>query len=103
MFQNRSPAEPQVQSRVVTALTRPEPPPDFTMRCYLKDRVYGHNPQTIPDPKAANTVAIRAMRGVQEGHWELCQANASLPATPGAHLEHIFEQLYTKEFLLYKI
>ena len=25
MFQNRSPAEPQVQPRVVTALTRPEP------------------------------------------------------------------------------
>ena len=27
MFQNRSPAEPQVQSGVATALTRPDPPP----------------------------------------------------------------------------
>jgi len=26
---------------------------------YLKDRVYGNNPQTIPDMKAAITAAIR--------------------------------------------
>jgi len=28
---------------------------------YLKDRVYGNNPQTIPDLKAAITAAIRAI------------------------------------------
>jgi len=28
-------------------------PPDFYMWGYLKDRVYGNNPQTIPDLKAA--------------------------------------------------
>jgi len=29
---------------------------------YLKDRVYGNNPQTIPDLKAAITAAIRPIR-----------------------------------------
>jgi len=28
---------------------------------YLKDRVYGSNPQTIPDLKAVITAAIRAI------------------------------------------
>ena len=48
---------------------------DFYLWGYLKDRVYKHNPQTIPDLKAAITAAIRANpeRGVQEGYWELCQ------------------------------
>ena len=36
-------------------------PPYFYMCGYLKDRVYGNNPQTIPDLKAAITVAIRAI------------------------------------------
>ena len=80
MFQMRS--QPQVQPWVVTALTRPEPIPDFYLWGYLKDRVYEHNPQTIPDLKAAITAAIRAIPKEEEGHWELCQANPSLPAMP---------------------
>jgi len=44
---------------VVAAFTRLEPP-DFYLCGYLKDRVYGNNPQTIPDLKAAITAAIRA-------------------------------------------
>ena len=77
MFQNRSPVQPQAQPRVLTALTRPEPPPDFTLWCYLKDRVYGHNPQTIPDLKTAITIAIKAIPREEEGTLP------SLPATPG--------------------
>ena len=73
--------------------------PDFYLWGYFKVRVYEHNLQTIPDLKAA----IRAERGEQEGHWELCQANPSLPATRGVNLEQIFERLQNKEFLLYRI
>jgi len=36
-------------------------PPDFYLWGYLKDRVYGNNPRTIPDVKAAITAAIRAI------------------------------------------
>ena len=36
-------------------------PPDFYLWGYLKDRVYGNNPQTIPDLKAVITAAIRAI------------------------------------------
>ena len=68
MFQMRPPG---VASRLgfslVTALIRPELPRLLSVG-YLKDRMYEHNLQTIPDLKAA----IRAERGEQEGHWELC-------------------------------
>ena len=37
--------------------------PDFYLWEYLKDRVYGNNPQTIPDLKAAITAAISAVQG----------------------------------------
>ena len=53
--------------------------PDFYLWGYLKDRVYEHNLQAIPNLKPA----IRAERGGQKGHLELCQANPSLPATLG--------------------
>ena len=36
-------------------------PPDFYLWGYLKDRVYGNNPQTIPDLKAAITAARRVI------------------------------------------
>ena len=49
--------QPQVWPAVVAAFTGLEPP-DFYMWGYLKDRVYGENPQTIPDLKAAITAAI---------------------------------------------
>ena len=42
-------------------------PPDFCLWGYLKDRVYEHNPQTIPDLKAAITTAIGAMLREEEG------------------------------------
>ena len=35
--------------------------PDFYMWGYLKDRVYGNNPQTIPELKTAITAAIRTI------------------------------------------
>ena len=44
--------QPQVLPAVVVAFTGLEPP-DFYMWGYLKDRVYGNNPQNIPDLKAA--------------------------------------------------
>jgi len=41
--------------------TTPLNPPDFYLWGYLKDRVYGNNPQTILDLKAAITSTIRAI------------------------------------------
>ena len=52
--------QPQVWPAMVAAFTGLEPP-DFYLWGYLKDRVYGNNPQTIPDVKAAITAAIRAI------------------------------------------
>ena len=46
---------------VVAAFTGLEPP-HFYMWGYLKDRVYGNNPQTIPDLKAEITAATRAIQ-----------------------------------------
>jgi len=45
---------------VVAAFTGLEPP-DFYLWGYLKDRVHGNNPQTIPDLKGAITAAVRAI------------------------------------------
>ena len=50
----------QVWPAVVAAFTGLEPP-GFYLRGYLKDRVYGNNPQSILDLKAAITAAIRAI------------------------------------------
>jgi len=49
---------------------------------YHKDRVYGNNPQTIPDLKAA----IRAIpkEEMWAGHRELCQPDPNVPAAPGS-------------------
>ena len=67
-------------------------PPDFYMWGYLKDRVYGNNPQTNPDLKAAITAAIRAIpreecRRVIENFVRRIQMCLQ---RRGAHLEHIF-------------
>jgi len=59
---------------------------------YLEDRVYGNNPQTIPDLKAAITAAIRAIPWEECGRviknftrWiQMCLQRRE------AHLEHIF-------------
>ena len=42
-------------------------PLDFYLWGYLKDSVYEHNPQNIPDPKAAITKPIRAIPREEEG------------------------------------
>jgi len=76
---------------VVAAFTGLEPP-DFYMWGYLKDRVYGNKPQTIPDLKAAITAAIRAIpreecaRVIENfaHRIQMCLQRR------GAHLEHIF-------------
>jgi len=65
-------------------------PPDFYTWGYLKDWVYGNNPQTIPDLKAA----IRAIPREECGRVienfahriQMCLHRW------GAHLEHIFER-----------
>ena len=66
-------------------------PPDFYLCGYLKDRVYGNNPQTIPDLKTAITAAIRAIPREEFGsvienfarRIQMCLQRR------GAHLEHI--------------
>ena len=63
-------------------------PPDFYLWGYLKDRVYGNNPQTIPDLKAAIRVIPREKcRRVIENFAH--QIQMCLQCW-GAHLEHIF-------------
>jgi len=67
-------------------------PPDFYLWGYLKDRVYGNDPQTILDLKAAITAAIRAIpreecrRVIKNfARWiQMCLQHRE------AHLEHIF-------------
>jgi len=68
--------------------------PDFYLWGYLKDRVYGNNPQTVPDLKAAITAAIRAIPREECGRVienfalriQMCLQRR------GAHLETIFER-----------
>jgi len=75
-------------------------PPDFYMWGYLKDRVYGNNPQTIPDLKAAITAPIRGIpreecgRGIEKfaRRIQMCLQRR------GAQLEHIFSASETKSF-----
>jgi len=69
-------------------------PPDFYLCGYLKNRMYGNNPQTIPNLKAAITAAIRAipreecMRVIENTahRIQMCLQHR------GAHLQHIFER-----------
>ena len=67
-------------------------PPDFYMWGYLKDRVYGNNPQTIPDLKAAITAAIRAIPREECGRviQNFARRIQMCLQRQGAHLEHIF-------------
>ena len=69
-------------------------PPDFYLWGYLKDRVFGNNPQTIPDLKAAITAAIKAILREECGRVIenfACRIQVCLQRR-GAHLEHIFER-----------
>ena len=77
--------------------------PDFYLWGYLKDRVYGNNPQTIPDLKAAITAAIRIRAipkgGMQEGHRELCPPDPNVPAASGNSFgSHFLSASETKSF-----
>jgi len=67
-------------------------PPDFYLWGYLKDRVYGNNPQTIPDLKAAITAATRAIPREECGRVieNFARRIQMCPQCRGAHLEHIF-------------
>jgi len=67
-------------------------PPDFYMWGYLKDRVYGNNPQTIPDLKAAITAAIRPIPREECGRVieNFARRIQMCLQRRGAHLEHIF-------------
>ena len=69
-------------------------PPDFCMWGYLKERVYGNNPQTILDLKAAITAAIRAIPREECGRVieNFARRIQMCPQRRGAHLEHIFER-----------
>ena len=70
--------------------------PDFYMWGYLKDRVYGNNPQTIPDLKAAIRATPREECGrVIENFARRIQMCLQ---RRGAHLEHSFERQWNKEF-----
>ena len=67
-------------------------PPDFYLWGYLKDRVYGNNPQTIPDLKAAITAAIRVIPREECGRVieNFARRIQMCLQRWGAHLEHIF-------------
>jgi len=76
---------------VVAAFTGLEPT-YFYLWGYLKARVYGNNPQTIPDLKAAITAAIRAMPREECGRVieNFARRIQMCLQRRGAHLEHIF-------------
>jgi len=85
--------QPQVRPAVVAAFTALEPP-DFYVLGYLKDRVYGNNPQTIPDLKAAITAAIKAIPREDCGRVidNFARRIQMCLQRQGAQLEHIFER-----------
>ena len=60
--------QPHMWPAVVAAFTGLELP-RFLYVGYLKDRVYGNNPQTIPDLKVAITAAIRAIPREEWGRF----------------------------------
>jgi len=66
--------------------------PRFLYVGYLKDRVYGNNPQTLPDLKAAITAAIRAIPREECGRVieNFARQTQMCLQRRGAHLEHIF-------------
>ena len=67
-------------------------PPDFYMWGYLKERVYGNNPRTIPDLKAAITAAVSAIPKEECGRVieNLAHRIQMCLQRQGTHLEHIF-------------
>jgi len=83
--------QPQVWPAVVAAFTGLEPP-DFYLRGYLKYRVYGNNPQTIPELKAAITAEIRALQREECGRVieNFARRIQMFLQRRGANLEHIF-------------
>ena len=76
---------------MVAAFTGLEPP-RFLYVGYFKGRVYGNNPQTIPDLKAAIKAAIRAIPMEECGRVieSLARRIQMCLQRQGVHLEHIF-------------
>jgi len=76
-------------------------PPDFYLWGYLKDRVYGNNPQTIPDLKAAITAVIRAIPREECGRVSRTLPAGSKCAFSAGELiwSTFFERQWNKEFL----
>ena len=68
-------------------------PRDFYLWGYLKDRVFGNNPQTIPDLKAAITAAIKVIPREEFGRVieNFARLIQVFLQRRGAHLEHILE------------
>jgi len=67
-------------------------PPDFYQWGYLKDRVYGNNPQTLTDLKAAITAIITAIPREECGRVieNFARRIQMCLQRRGAHFEHIF-------------
>ena len=70
--------------------------PDFYLWGYLKHKVYGNNPKTIPDLKTATTRAMRA------GHRKLCSSYPKVLAAAGSSFRaYFFKRLWNLYFLCY--
>ena len=92
--------QPQVWPAVVAAFIGLEPP-RFYLWGYLKDMVYGNNPQTIPDLKAAITAAIRLIPREECGRViENLPAGSKCACSAGELIwGTFFERQWKKEFL----
>ena len=78
---------------------------DFYLWGCLKNRVYGNYTQSIPDLKTAITSAIRAIPREECGRVieNFARRIQMCLQRRGAHLEHIFERQWNKEFLQYRL
>jgi len=75
--------------------------PDFYLWGYLKDRVYGNNPQTIPGLKTAITAAIRAIPKEECGRVieNFARPDPNVPAAPGSSIgAHFLSASETRSF-----
>ena len=75
--------------------------PDFYICDYLKDKVYENNPQTIPKLKRTITGRIKRI-SVEECVWVIGNFANRIHVClrhRGAHLEHILEREWLKNFV----
>ena len=93
-------SHPPLQAHLDPAGEALDDPSAFLLRdrsygcCYLKDRVYEDNPQTIPALKAAITAAIRAIPREECGRVieNFARRIQVWRGGGGAHLEHILKR-----------